>query len=111
MNTGKSTFFFENLNIFELIFANYFDFEICKVSQLMLSKTLLPLLRQSSKNNNRTVIANISAVLGSIGDNLSGGYYAYRASKTALNQVSKSMSVDLRKEKILVTMLHPGWVI
>lgn len=45
------------------------NFEVNSVSPLMLSKTLLPLLRKSSKNGNRTVIANISSRLGSIDDN------------------------------------------
>ena len=39
-----------------------------------------------------------------------GGYYSYRVSKSALNQVGKSMSVDLQKDSIAVTLLHPGWV-
>ena len=37
-----------------------------------------------------------------------GGYYAYRASKSALNQVGKTMSIDLKNESIEVTLLHPG---
>lgn len=39
-----------------------------------------------------------------------GGFYAYRVSKTALNQVGKTMSIDLKKDSIAVTLLHPGWV-
>ncbi|WP_230467518.1 hypothetical protein [Lujinxingia vulgaris] len=42
-------------------------------------KHLTPLLRHSE----RTVIANLSARVGSIGDNRLGGWYSYRASKAA----------------------------
>ena len=52
----------------------------------------------------------LSSQLGSIGDNTSGGMYIYRSSKTGLNQVVKSLSVDLKREGITVVSLHPGWV-
>lgn len=56
------------------------------------------------------VIALQSSRMGSIGDNGSGGRYAYRASKAALNAVGKSLSVDLKDKGIVVLILHPGWV-
>ncbi len=52
----------------------------------------------------------LSSQLGSIGDNTSGGMYIYRSSKTGLNQVVKSLSVDLKPQGITVISLHPGWV-
>jgi len=52
----------------------------------------------------------MSTKMASIADNGSGGIYAYRSSKTALNMITKSMSVDLKSEGILVSLLHPGWV-
>ena len=36
--------------------------------------------------------------------------YIYRSSKTALNQVVKSLSIDLKPLGISVISLHPGWV-
>ena len=45
-----------------------------------------------------------------MGDNSSGGSYAYRASKAALNSISKSMSVDLKDKGVTVLILHPGIV-
>jgi len=36
--------------------------------------------------------------------------YIYRTSKTALNQVIKSLSIDLKEENFIVVALHPGWV-
>jgi NAD(P)-dependent dehydrogenase (short-subunit alcohol dehydrogenase family) len=56
------------------------------------------------------VIALQSSRMGSIADNGSGGRYAYRASKAALNAVGKSLSVDLKERGIVVLILHPGWV-
>lgn len=56
------------------------------------------------------VIAMMSSKVGSIADNRSGGGYIYRTSKTALNQVVKSLSIDLRERGITVIALHPGWV-
>lgn len=47
---------------------------------------------------------------GSIGDNTSGGHYAYRCSKTALNMAVKSMSVDFAERGIVTAVMHPGSV-
>lgn len=58
----------------------------------------------------RRVIAVISSKVGSIADNSSGGGYIYRSSKTAVNQVVKSLSIDLRERGISALALHPGWV-
>ena len=56
------------------------------------------------------VIALQSSRMGSIADNDSGGMYAYRASKAALNAVGKSLSNDLKAKGVIVLVLHPGWV-
>ncbi|TGY89197.1 SDR family oxidoreductase [Marinicauda algicola] len=56
------------------------------------------------------VIALQSSRMGSIEDNDSGGRYAYRASKAALNMVGKSLSLDLKDKGVIVLVLHPGWV-
>ena len=55
-------------------------------------------------------MAFIGTRSGSIGDNNSGGHYAYRCSKTALNMAVKSLSVDFAQRKIITTVLHPGSV-
>lgn len=60
----------------------------------------------------RSVFAALSARVGSIGDNRLGGWYAYRASKAALNQVVHTGAIELartHKEAICVA-LHPGTV-
>ena len=48
--------------------------------------------------------------MGSIADNSGGGEYIYRSSKTAVNQVVKSLSIDLADRGISAISLHPGWV-
>ena len=62
--------------------------------------------------------AIISAILGSIQKNTlaqgdqstRGGYYGYRISKAGMNMGMSSLSVDLRRKKIAVAMIHPGFV-
>ena len=51
----------------------------------------------------------MSSKVGSIDDNGSGGSYIYRASKSAINQVAKSLSIDLQFKARFV-LLHPGYV-
>ncbi|MCJ1243395.1 hypothetical protein MMC30_000592 [Trapelia coarctata] len=73
---------------------------------LLLTQHLLPNLLASSSPR----IYNVSSRVGSIADNSTGGSYAYRASKAALNSISKSMAVDLKEKGVVVLMLHPGIV-
>jgi len=48
--------------------------------------------------------------MGSISDNKSGGGYSYRVSKSALNMVSKNLSIDWADKGIIILNMHPGWV-
>jgi NAD(P)-dependent dehydrogenase (short-subunit alcohol dehydrogenase family) len=52
----------------------------------------------------------ISTALGSIADNTSGGLYAYRMSKAAVNMGNRGLAADLRDRRICCVVLHPGWV-
>jgi NAD(P)-dependent dehydrogenase (short-subunit alcohol dehydrogenase family) len=52
----------------------------------------------------------ITSQMGSIADNGSGGWLAYRASKAALNAAWKTLSVDWASAPVAIAMLHPGWV-
>jgi NAD(P)-dependent dehydrogenase (short-subunit alcohol dehydrogenase family) len=52
----------------------------------------------------------ITSRMGSIGSNLSGGHYGYRASKAGLNAIGRSLAIDLFRRGITVAMIHPGWV-
>ena len=81
-------------------------FQVNTFGPLLLTQALLPNVRKSSHPR----IAVISSRVGSMGDNFTGGMYAYRASKAAVNAIFKSISVDLKSEGIPVILLHPGIV-
>ncbi|HSE73906.1 MAG TPA: SDR family oxidoreductase [Dongiaceae bacterium] len=53
---------------------------------------------------------NITSKVGSIGEGPSGGTYAYRSSKTALNMVMVNAAHELRNHGITILLIHPGWV-
>jgi NAD(P)-dependent dehydrogenase (short-subunit alcohol dehydrogenase family) len=55
-------------------------------------------------------IVTITSGLGSIADNTSGGSYAYRSSKAAVNMVMRSLAVDLAPRGIICVVISPGWV-
>ena len=81
-------------------------FEVNSIAPLMLAQAFVGSVEQSRHK----LIAVISSKMGSIDVNVSGGGYIYRSSKTAVNQVVKSMSIDLAERGISVITLHPGWV-
>ena len=83
--------------------------ELLKVN-LIAPLTFTQAIIENIKKGSDKKIYFLSSQLGSIGDNTSGGMYIYRSSKTALNQVVKSLSVDLKPIGITVISLHPGWV-
>ncbi|OBS38879.1 short-chain dehydrogenase [Pseudomonas syringae pv. syringae] len=72
---------------------------------ILLLKYLLPLLRKQP-----STFAALSARVGSIGDNRLGGWYSYRASKAALNQLLHTASIELKRLNPASTVLaiHPG---
>ena len=76
------------------------------IAPLIITQSLIENVKKSSAKK----INFLSSQLGSIEDNKSGGMYIYRSSKTGLNQVVKSLSIDLKAYGITVVALHPGWV-
>lgn len=68
--------------------------------------------KQLFARNQKTVFAVLSARVGSIADNRLGGWYSYRASKAALNQVVRTASVELQRthKQLICIVLHPGTV-
>ncbi|MCC6007631.1 MAG: SDR family NAD(P)-dependent oxidoreductase [Rhodobacteraceae bacterium] len=60
----------------------------------------------------RAVLAALSARVGSIGDNGLGGWYGYRASKAALNQILRSAAIEIARthRHAILAALHPGTV-
>ena len=81
-------------------------FNINTIAPLLITQKILKNLRLGK--NKKLVF--ISSKVGSIEDNTGGGMYIYRTSKTALNQVIKSLSIDLKEENFIAVALHPGWV-
>ena len=83
-------------------------FALNAFAPLLLAKALLPQLC----GNHPAVLASLSARVGSIGDNRAGGWYAYRASKAAQNQLLKTFSIEWKRRNSQGTclMLHPGTV-
>ena len=76
------------------------------IAPLILTQLIIENLRRSSVKK----LIYITSKMGSIDDNKGGGSYVYRSSKTTLNAVVKNISIDLAREGMLVTLLHPGWV-
>ena len=83
-------------------------FHINAIGPLLLMKNLFPHLPRKGK----TVFATLSARVGSIGDNRSGGWYSYRASKAALNQFVRTAALELSRThpEAICVALHPGTV-
>ena len=83
-------------------------FALNAIGPAMLMKHALPLLPRDGK----AVFATLSARVGSIGDNRLGGWYAYRASKAALNQLLVTAAIELqrRRPEAICLALHPGTV-
>lgn len=83
-------------------------FTVNAIIPAMIAKYFIPTLNK----NDRSFFAVLSARVGSISDNRLGGWYAYRASKAALNMVIKNAAIETerRNKKAIVVGLHPGTV-
>lgn len=77
---------------------------------LLAPMKMMELFVDNVASSTMKIIANISSKMASMDDNGSGGAYAYRATKAALNAVSVSAAHDLKHRDIIVMILHPGWV-
>lgn len=84
------------------------NFAVNATGPALVAQAFLPKLR----TDRRTVFVALSARVGSIGDNRLGGWYAYRASKAALNQLMRTLAIEhARKNPLGVCVgLHPGTV-
>ena len=83
-------------------------FAVNAIGPALLMKHFLPLLPREGVS----VFGTLSAKVGSIGDNRLGGWYGYRASKAALNQLVRTASVELARSRpqAVCVALHPGTV-
>lgn len=84
------------------------SYSVNAVGPALIAKHFVPLLNKDRKS----VFTAISARVSSISDNYLGGWYAYRASKTALNQIIKTLSIEVarRNKQACIFGLHPGTV-
>ena len=71
-----------------------------------MTRALLPLLRRGSGKR----LVQITSLMGSMGDNGSGGSYAYRMSKAALNMANVNLGHEFGHEGFVALTVHPGWV-
>jgi NAD(P)-dependent dehydrogenase (short-subunit alcohol dehydrogenase family) len=77
------------------------------IGSMRVTEAALPALERGTAKK----VVNMSSKMGSIDENTSGGAYSYRASKCALNMVTKSMSLDLKDQGLICISMHPGWVL
>ena len=83
-------------------------FAVNATGPMLALKHALPLLPKDE----RSVIAILSARVGSIGDNQIGGWHSYRASKAALNQLVHGAAIEMKRthKQAIAVCLHPGTV-
>ena len=107
------------------------SFAINTIGPMMMAKHFAPLLAASAKENKKAakdsgasgasgtgaltpppppIFASLSARVGSISDNRLGGWYAYRASKAAQHQFTRTLSIEMKRKGVLCVALHPGTV-
>lgn len=93
---------FEELEIDEMIET----LQVNSLGAMRVTQALLPNLERGSEKK----IVHVTSKMGSVEDNSSGGSYAYRMSKSALNMFNKSLSIDLEPRGFACVVVHPGWV-
>jgi len=99
------------------------SFRVNAMGPVLVVKAFAPLLMEATARSGAAaegsgfiarpaMVAILSARVSSIGDNSLGGWYSYRASKTALNQLTKNMAIEFSRKRHPVSfiLLHPGTV-
>ena len=84
------------------------SFAVNAIGPALVARHFLPLMHRQQP----VTLAFLSARVGSIADNRLGGWYGYRASKAALNQLVRTLAIDLARShpKLIAVALHPGTV-
>jgi NAD(P)-dependent dehydrogenase (short-subunit alcohol dehydrogenase family) len=83
-----------------------YGFKVNSIAPFKVATAFTPHIAKSQHKK----MVTLSSKMGSIDDNTSGGSYMYRSTKTAVNSIMKSLSIDLQAYGIAVATLHPGWV-
>lgn len=83
-------------------------FRVNTIGPAIVARHFVPLLNPAG----RAIFAVLSARVGSIGDNRLGGWFGYRASKAALNQMVRTLAIELARTRpdTIAVALHPGTV-
>ena len=83
-------------------------FAVNTITPALIAKYFIPKLNKEQP----AIFAALSARVGSISDNQLGGWYAYRASKAALNMIIKNAAIETarRNKHAMIVGLHPGTV-
>ena len=81
-------------------------FMINSIAPLLVTRHCVELLRRGK----RKMILHVTSQLGSIANNTGDSSYAYRASKSALNQLNRSLAAELGSQGFTCIAAHPGWV-
>jgi NAD(P)-dependent dehydrogenase (short-subunit alcohol dehydrogenase family) len=84
------------------------SFAVNSIAPALINRYFVPLLPRTGKS----VIAHLSARVGSISDNRLGGWYSYRAAKAAQNMITRTTAIEVarRYPEALIIGLHPGTV-
>lgn len=81
-------------------------FAVNSLGPLRVTQALLPNLRRGKGRK----VVHITSKMGSLTENIEGGYYGYRTSKAALNMIHRCLAAELAGQGFVCAVLHPGWV-
>jgi NAD(P)-dependent dehydrogenase (short-subunit alcohol dehydrogenase family) len=87
------------------------SFNVNYMGPMFLSQACAPMMKKKKNEDHgesKSVIACVSARVGSISDNGLGGWISYRSSKAALNQGIRTIAHELKRQGTLAITLHPG---
>lgn len=79
-------------------------FRVNAVAPLLLTRLLADRLASGA------LVVNVTSIMGSNASNTSGGMAIYRASKAALNSITRTLAAELGPQDVTVLAVHPGWV-
>jgi NAD(P)-dependent dehydrogenase (short-subunit alcohol dehydrogenase family) len=80
--------------------------DVNTMGPMRVTEAFIEHLRRGQRKLNLTITSG----MGSIADNTSGGWIAYRTSKAAVNMLMRTLAVDLKGSGVTCVLLNPGWV-
>jgi NAD(P)-dependent dehydrogenase (short-subunit alcohol dehydrogenase family) len=107
---GRGSFATEGLSFGQFGQSDFDDWlQVLRINTVAPMKLAEAFVGSIARSQQRKLV-NVSSVVGSIEKNRVGSLYAYRASKAALNAITRSLAIDLARDHgIIATVLHPGW--